>query len=146
MLRPRRGGELLLLHRLVHLGQVAGPEPPHENVPERLLRVGDRGSVGVDGRLPALERLEPLLGPGLEADVLLRAVDALVDRGADLAQRPLGHLAVLADPLRAVAPAVADNNIERGLAGAAVQTRERRPRAPAGAGAAMPGLEARHCR
>src|SRR5690349_3690305 len=136
MLRPRRTGQLLLLHRLVQLGQVTRPEPADEHVPERLLRVGDRGSVGVDGRLLALERPEPLLGPGLEADVLLRAVDALVDRGADLAQRPLGNFLVLADPLRAVVAAVADDDVKRRLAGAAIQTRERRPRAAAGAGAA----------
>jgi hypothetical protein len=146
MLRPRRGGQLILFHRLVQLGQVAGPESPDEHVSERLGRIADRRAVGVNGRLLALERLEPLRGPRLESDVLLRPVDALVDRSADLAQRPLGHLAVLANPLRAVAATVADDDVERRLAGATLQIRERRPRAPAIAGAAMPGLKARHRR
>jgi hypothetical protein len=80
MLRPRRGRELPLHQLAVQLGQVPGTQATDDYVPEHLLRVPDRRTVGVDGRLLPLERFEPLVAPGLEADVFLQRTSAHLGR------------------------------------------------------------------
>src|SRR6188472_1098024 len=88
VLRLSRRRELALAQRLQEIGDVGGGDTPNGLLAERLLGIGDRALVAVDGLLlRPLELLEPAIRPLFKPQVLDRSIQPLVLVGLPLRER-----------------------------------------------------------